>query len=268
MFTAKNYVAPNTLEEAYGVLCQNKKNQIMGGMMWMRLGEKNIPTVIDLKKLGLNTIEEKEGYIEIGASVTLRQMEINELLQNHFDGILSECVKHIVGVQFRNSATIGGSVFGKFGFSNIITALLALETEVVLYKGGVMSLEEFLDKPFEKDVLTHIRIKKNDRKVSYAMYAQTATDLPIIVVATSKYENDWRISVGARPSKARLSLKAAECLNDGVSDESVKRACEMVIEELNFGSNLRASEEYRKILTKEYVRRSIEAIRVAEGCGM
>ncbi|MGL4344479.1 MAG: FAD binding domain-containing protein [Cellulosilyticaceae bacterium] len=258
MFTAKNYVAPTTLEEAYTVLMQNKKNQVLGGMMWMRLGQKNIPTVIDLKKLGLNNIVETEDGIEIGASVTLRQMETHPLLETLGGGILAQCVKHIVGVQFRNSATIGGSVFGKFGFSNIITALLALETEVVLYHGGRMPLEQFLKQPFEKDILTHLCIKKDSRQGSYHMYAQTATDLPVIVVATSRIEDTWRIAVGARPAKAKLSLEASRCLASGCDNSAIEAAAEAVIKELGFGTNLRASQTYRELLAKELVIRSIK----------
>ncbi|MGL4738723.1 MAG: FAD binding domain-containing protein, partial [Cellulosilyticaceae bacterium] len=257
MFTAKNYAAPTTLEEAYTLLMQNKKNQVMGGMMWMRLGEKNIPTVIDLKNLGLDQIVEHETYIEIGASVTLRAIETSAVLATWFDGILPRCVAHIVGVQFRNSATIGGSVFGKFGFSNISTALLALDTEVVLHHGGVISLEQFLERPFEKDILTHIRIKKEHRKTSYVMHVQSATDLPVLVVATSRVGDAWRVVVGARPSKARLSHGAAELLKAVDQEGQVQEVAQAVVEELNFGTNIRAGQRYREILAKEFVQRTV-----------
>lgn len=261
MFTAKNYAAPNTVEEAYDLLIQNKKNQIMGGMMWMRLGQKTIHTLIDLKNLGLNQIVETPDFIEIGASVTLREIETSQVLAQHFDGILPKCVAHIVGVQFRNSATIGGSVFGKFGFSNVSTALLALETEVVLYHGGVMSLDVFLERPFEKDILTHIRIKKGVRKTAYTMHVQSATDLPVIAVAVSCQDNDWRIAVGARPSKARLSVKAAEMLKATDGAVNTTDVAQAVLEELNFGSNIRGTQMYREVLTKEFVQRMVTDLR-------
>lgn len=257
MFTAKNYAAPNTVEEAYTLLMQNKKNQVMGGMMWMRLGEKNIPTVIDLKNLGLDQIVEGDTYIEIGARVTLRAIETSQLLAAWFDGILPKCVEHIVGVQFRNSATIGGSIFGKFGFSNVSTALLALETEVVLHHGGIMTLEAFLEKPFEKDILTHIRIKKDSRKTAYKMHVQSATDLPVLVVAASRQGTIWKVAVGARPSKAKLSHRAATLLQNRAHDEDIEKAAQAVVEELNFGTNMRATQCYREVLAREFVKRTL-----------
>ena len=36
-------------------------------------------------------------------------------------GAVREAVRHIVGVQFRNCATVGGSIYGRFGFSDVLT---------------------------------------------------------------------------------------------------------------------------------------------------
>ena len=71
---------------------------------------------------------------------TLRQLETNTDLNRYFDGLMREMVRHIVGVQFRNGATVGGSLYGRYGFSDVLTALLVLDTEVELYKAGRMSL--------------------------------------------------------------------------------------------------------------------------------
>ena len=51
------------------------------------------------------------------------------------NGAVKEALRHIIGVQLRNTATVGGSVWGRFGFSDVITLLLAMDTLVVLYCG-------------------------------------------------------------------------------------------------------------------------------------
>ncbi|MFQ7552525.1 MAG: FAD binding domain-containing protein [Blautia marasmi] len=51
-------------------------------------------------------------------------------------GAIRESLRHIVGVQFRNCATVGGSIWGRFGFSDVLTMLLALDTEVELLKAA------------------------------------------------------------------------------------------------------------------------------------
>ena len=57
MLTISNYVKAKTLEEAYE-LNQARSSRVMGGMMWMRLGNAKVKTVIDLSGLGLDQIEE------------------------------------------------------------------------------------------------------------------------------------------------------------------------------------------------------------------
>ena len=154
MFTLMELVQPSSLEEAYEILMKRKNNIVIGGSAFLRMGEKRIGTGIDLSNLNLNLIEETEDYIEIGAMTTLRDLEVSPILNNYFDKVIPNSVKDIIGVQFRNVATVGGSVFSRYGFSDLIVALLSLDTEVELYKGGKMSLEEFLNKEYEKDLFT------------------------------------------------------------------------------------------------------------------
>ena len=47
VITIGNYVKPKTLEEAYE-LNQARSSRVMGGMMWMRLGNARVKTIIDL----------------------------------------------------------------------------------------------------------------------------------------------------------------------------------------------------------------------------
>ena len=49
-----------------------------------RLGRKRIGTLIDLSGLGLDQIEEQDGWVRIGAMVSLRQLETSALLKERF----------------------------------------------------------------------------------------------------------------------------------------------------------------------------------------
>ena len=57
MLTINNYVKAKSLEEAYE-LNQARNARIMGGMLWMRLGNARVQTLIDLSDLGLDQIED------------------------------------------------------------------------------------------------------------------------------------------------------------------------------------------------------------------
>lgn len=257
MITIKEYFVANSLEEAYNKLISGKKNVILGGMMWLRMQTKIVPVAIDLSQLGLDKIEEKEDVIEIGAMTSLRQIEKSEVLEAYFGNVFKEALSHIVGTQFRNTATIGGSVFSRFGFSDPLTVLLALDVKVELYGAGVMTLEEFMVADIQKDLLVKLIIKKEKTKAIYKCQRQTATDFPNLTVCVSKLENQYKIIVGARPTKAKLAYKAMECLEKG---HDIDEVVEAVVEELNFGTNMRASKAYRMHLAKVLVRRSIEEL--------
>ena len=56
MFTCKEYRKVETLEEAWQ-LNQKKSNLLIGGMLWVKMGQRNVQTVIDLSGLGLDQIE-------------------------------------------------------------------------------------------------------------------------------------------------------------------------------------------------------------------
>ena len=105
MLKIKEYVKAESLEQAYE-LNQKKTNCVIGGMLWLKMVTRNVQKVIDLSGLGLDQIEENDEEFSIGAMVTLRQIELHEGLNTWSQGAVKESVTHIVGVQFRNLATV------------------------------------------------------------------------------------------------------------------------------------------------------------------
>ena len=284
MFTIKKYVVADSLEEAYK-LNQSKKANILGGLLWMKMGHKTIQTAIDLSNLGLDKIEENDEYFEIGAMVRLRDLEVHEGLNKYFNNAIENCVKSIVGVQFRNCATIGGSIFSRFGFSDPLTCLLALDSYVKLYKGGVISMREFVNMPYDNDILEKVIIKKDNRKISYMSHRNISTDFPVLTCAVSKLGDKFAVAVGARPQKAVLVLDEENILScDPTKDEIEKFADYLYQKEnakatinkymadikkflsfladdkLTFGSNMRASKDFRSHLCKVLVKRCINEV--------
>ena len=109
MFYYNQYIRAKSLEEAYE-LYQKRQNFIVGGMLWTKMKNTTLGTAIDLCELGLDGIEENENEFRIGAYVSLRDIETNESLNKYTDNAFADSVKDIVGVQFRNVATVGGSM--------------------------------------------------------------------------------------------------------------------------------------------------------------
>ena len=125
----KNYVIAQTLDEAYA-LNAKKSTVIVAGNMWLRMCGMRRQTALDLSALGLDFIKEDEQGFTVGAMTTLRTMETHAALNTAFGGVFARAFEPIVGTQFRNGATVGGSVFSRFGFSDVSTLLLARPEEL------------------------------------------------------------------------------------------------------------------------------------------
>lgn len=269
MFRIKEYVKASSLEQAYE-LNQKRANRIIGGMLWMKMGKGKIHTAIDLSGLGLDTIEETEKEFIIGCMVTLRQLELHASLAALGNGILRESVKNIVGVQFRNLATVGGSLFGRFGFSDVLTAFLALDTEVELYRGGRVPLAEFAGRKPDNDILVRVIVKKDDVRRVYLSHRNSRTDFPVLAVAIAAGKDDIKVIAGARPHRAIIvpaegicieTGKLAEDIHTGVcSEKAIREYAARLSERIPTGSNMRASAEYRSHLAEILIRRGLSAL--------
>ena len=259
MITFGDYVAPKTTEEVYAALISKKSARLVGGGCFLRMGNRRIGLAIDLSQAGLEFIRDTGTEVEIGAMTSLRDFEISEILKENFGDIIQDSVKHIIGVQLRNIATIGATVYSKYGFSDPITALLALDADVYLHSGGRISLENYLkEDKLRRDLLEKIIIKKNITSGAFQTMRNSAVDYAILSVAVSKIDNRYRIAVGARPRAAILAYNAMKYLDEfGVTEETAKIAGEMASSELHLGSNNRGSGEYRRELCKVLVKRAI-----------
>ena len=248
MITIQKYVRAQSLEEAWQ-LNQNKRNRILGGMLWMRLGKGTVNTAIDLCDLGLDTIEETEEQFSIGSMATLRDIEMHEGLNAYTDGAIANAVKDIVGVQFRNMATVGGSIWGRFGFSDVLTVFLAMDCYVELYKGGIVPLEQFAKMKKDNDILVRLILKKTPCKVVYSSVRNQSTDFPVIACAVSSMNGQYRASIGARPARAML-----------ITGEKAEGFASFVAENAPTEGNLRGSAAYRTHLIRVLVERAMNEL--------
>ena len=99
MYTIQGYEKVKSLEEAYE-LNQKKSSSIIGGGMWLRLGNRAIGKAIDLSDLGLDKIEETEEAFIIGCMTPLRDIECHEGMNRYFYGMMKETFKNIFSFEF------------------------------------------------------------------------------------------------------------------------------------------------------------------------
>ena len=272
MFYYNQYVRAQSLDEAYE-LYQKKPNFVLGGMLWLKMKNKTLGTAIDLCDLGLDQIDEDENEFRIGAYATLRQIETHEALNAYTHGAIAESVRHIVGVQFRNVATVGGSIWGRFGFSDVMTIFRALGAKVQLHKAGIMDLDEFAALPrTTRDVLVSVIVPKNAKGVVYLSQRNQSTDFPVLTCAVANRSGRYVAVIGASPYMAEPVWDEdgiLDCLADAKTDGSaaltdnsennakIDKFAEYVAEHIRFGSNIRAGAEYREIICRVLTRRAV-----------
>lgn len=272
MFYYNQYVRAQSLDEAYE-LYQKKPNFVLGGMLWLKMKNKTLGTAIDLCDLGLDQIDEDENEFRIGAYATLRQIETHEALNAYTHGAIAESVRHIVGVQFRNVATVGGSIWGRFGFSDVMTIFRALGAKVQLHKAGIMDLDEFAALPrTTRDVLVSVIVPKNAKGVVYLSQRNQSTDFPVLTCAVANRSGRYVAVIGASPYMAE-PVWDEEGILDGLADAKtdgnvaltensesnakIDKFAGYVAEHIRFGSNIRAGAEYREMICRVLTRRAV-----------
>ncbi len=253
------YYRASSLEDAYQKRQASPKNAIVAGGLWMKKMGQSYDSLIDLSKLGLDKISETKDEVIVGSMVSQRDFEDSKIVSFLYAGAPAFAVREVMGVNFRNLATIGGSIMGRYPFSDVITGLLPYDVELEFYPAQKMSLEEYLNyKGKLNAILIAVHIKKGEGKGFFKKVKTTALDFPIVNIAVAKVNKEYRVVVGARPMVAAKSYKAMEYLNNGGKDFA--KAAELAVEELSFMDNKDASREYRVDLAKVYVRRGLEEV--------
>lgn len=254
---AKNYYRANSIEDAYNKLQENPKNAIIAGGLWMKKIGSSYDTLIDLCDAGLNQIKEDKGYIYVGAMVSLRDFENSSIISKLFSGATAFAVREVMGPAFRNSATIGGSIFGRYPFSDVIAGLLPLDVAVELYPKQEMSLEEFLNLRGKiNGILKEIKIRKEEGRGYFKKVKTTALDFPMLNISIVKRSGKNYIAIGSRPIVAALAKQAMALADQGKYEE----AADMASEELQYLDSSNISKEYRQDLVKVYVRRGLQEV--------
>ncbi len=256
-----DYVKPSSPAEAYALLQQRPDAVVLGGCAMLRLGRRRIGLAIDLFEAGLDFVRRDGHRLEVGAMVSFRRLETDPLLQEYAGGVLPRAVRNIVGVQQRNLFSVGGTIHGKYGFSNLLTVLLALDATVVFHGAGPVPLAEHLaGDGRRRDIVEKIVLPAGELQASYRMVTRTRSDFALLNAAVACRPGAFRVAVGARPRVAALARQAMALLDGGTGPETAPDAGNLAASELSFGSDLRASAHYRRRICRVLVRRAVEDV--------
>jgi carbon-monoxide dehydrogenase medium subunit/putative selenate reductase FAD-binding subunit len=195
MTRLKAYYRPSSVEEALQLLARPQVTSLIvaGGTYINAHLAENVDEVIDLQATGLDTADEVEGRLRLGAMVRLQTLV--ELDQT--PALVRQMARREGPNTLRNQATIGGIVVGADPESELLAALLVHEAEVeVQSRSGSkqIALSDFLaDVPAALDggLVTAVSVVTSGRGTGERV-ARTPADRPI-VAAVARRDDQGRI---------------------------------------------------------------------------
>lgn len=265
---------PDSLEEALA-----KKREygdaaapIAGGTDIVPDPPPGIRCLIDITRLGLNTIVEGDDDIRIGATATMQQVATSAQAASLAGGMLSRSTCEGWPTPVRNTATLGGNLAGAGPFADTPPALLALDASAVIvdeHGEKMIPLEEFfLDyrtTAVGEGILTEVRIPKTPPttrgiflKLGRTSVDQAMVNVGILVDLENGLCRRVRIALGAVTRTPTRMRDAEEALLGHPLDKNrIERAEDLIMETVDPILDFRASADYRRKMSGVLVRRAL-----------
>ena len=260
----KEYLKPGNLKEAWEIYQKDPDHTLFstGGLSTSLREDDRTKIIVDLNDLLSNEIKVSEDKYLIGGGMT-----INEGLASLKSHALSQVLKQVGTNQIRNMATISGSIAQKYGWSDIITALVAYKAQVQIFNEGGKSfvpIDEYLHSK-ESAIVLSVLIEKKFNFGSFHCISRTDYDVSQFNLFLCAQINDngrlleTGIAYGARPGYAKRFKEGEEILADLPLKEIEGKLVALTekIEQVIVSNGFGLSAEYRKELFKVFLKRSI-----------
>ena len=242
-------------------------------LMKLRLSQ---PTVlIDIARIpGLAGIREIDGKIEIGAGTVHHDVATSPLLRQHCP-VVAEGAAEIGDPQVRNRGTLGGSLAHADPSADYPALMLAVDAEIHL-KGPngfrAVRARDFFQDVFAVDLALDENITGVQfapvRAAAYAKLRQRASHFAIVGVAAALDVHQGVIRsariglTGAASHAARLSNVEEALAGKPLTKSTIEAAADLAGKGLSgIGSDIHASEEYRRAMIRVFTRRALEGAR-------
>jgi len=269
------FYQPRTVAETIRLL--NKG----GGKTWLLAGgtdvalraNRKITALVDISQLGLSYIKSQKRALHIGATTTMADLEQSSLVQQLAGGILAQAAASCGSVQTRNMATVGGNLANASPSADTATPLLVMDAHVVLQgtrSKRMVPLADFFTAPHKTvangSLMTEIVIpaSKPNTRWCFLKFGRTNLDISLVNVAAGISLDkrgkcvSVKIALGAVAPVPLRCLKAESILLGQVVDEKlIQAAADAAAQEIDPISDVRASADYRREISRVLVRRAL-----------
>jgi len=273
------YVAPTSVEDAVQALVAGGVDaKIMAGgqslvpMLKLRLARPNL--IVDINNIvGLDTLEESDGMLRIGALVRHGELERSELIRDRYPMIL-DAAQRLADPLVRNRGTFCGSVAhgDPAGDWATIAMVLGAELHAVGPNGAVVySAVDFQTSTFETklgadQILVEARIpmpkpgqgsayKKIDRRLGD--YATAAVGVSVVLDGTTIAETSLGLT-NVGPLTIHAADAAASLVGKSIDDaEAIEQAAVLAAAISDPVSDLRGLADFKRDLIRVLTKRAL-----------
>lgn len=272
----QGFYQPRSVAEAIRLLrnARGRGRFVAGGTDLVVQADRSIRVLVDVTRLGLDYIRRRGNGWVIGAATTMAALEHSSHIRALADGILSKAASTCGSVQIRHMATVGGNLANASPAADTATPLLALEAAVVIAgpRGRrQVPLAKFFTGPrktvLQGALLVEILIpaaRRGRTAWSFQKLGRVESDISVVNVAAGLgLDRDrrcgWaRIALGAvAPTPMRAQKAEGLLLGQVLTPDLIERVADAVMLEVRPITDVRASAEYRREMSRVLVRRTL-----------
>jgi aerobic-type carbon monoxide dehydrogenase small subunit (CoxS/CutS family)/CO/xanthine dehydrogenase FAD-binding subunit len=275
----RSYHRPTRVEDALALAAQGVVP--VGGGTRLLASDVLVPNVLDLSSLGLTGIEMEDSDLVLGAMVTLQDVIESRAAYAATAGILpAACRAHSASRMVRGMATLGGEAVHGAHDSEVVAALLALNTVfVVRHSAGPLEIPGLR---FLKDaradlvgggLVVSLFIPGAPQGAALERLAVLPSAPSILSVAVAvSFAGDHcsraRVALtGLTTPPARVLEAESRIESTACAEPDLERCAEQVLARAPFRDDAHASSRYRRAvartLTLRALRRAIDQARTA-----
>ncbi|MBW1999017.1 MAG: xanthine dehydrogenase family protein subunit M [Deltaproteobacteria bacterium] len=275
------YMTTHNLDEALTVLGEwkGRAKLVAGGTNLipnMRAKLVSPDVIINLCEVeGLKEIREEDGIVRIGALATMSEIGSSEIIGDCCP-ILASAARQLGNPLTRNRATVGGNLADASPAADTAPPLLALDAVVHATKAGSREREIPLDQFFlgpretvlePDEIITHFTLAKPkdpSRGSHIKLGLRNAMAISVVSMAAMlDVDGDRctkaRVALGAVAPRPIRAYGVERMLERKRIDERLLDECsELIKEEISPISDIRASAQYRTLVTSVLFRRCIQ----------
>jgi len=272
-----DYYAPRSVDEAVALLARygGDAKPLAGGQSLMPLLNFRLArpaALVDLNRIApLAGIREVNGHVAFGAMTRQRSVEFSPVVARALP-LLAEATRWVGHLPIRSRGTIGGSIAHADPSAEYPAVLTALDGTVVVRgpKGervltAGQLFETYLTTTLAPDeLLTEVRLPAMPAAAGWAFeeFARRHGDFAIVGIAAAVWRDRDRVTArlataGTGPVPVRLRGAEEILEREGVGEQAVMAAAARAAALVTPDSDLHASADYRKNLTRVLTERAL-----------